>query len=259
LESEAVLDATRKVVQVLGTDHAVAQVDDDWCEQVGPINAPLGASILVIILHGCIEHIEFEHCESAAALDVLALAAHLAPATRSGVLAVAEAFAPYHIRLVTALIACENRHSHRTPTDFSDAPSNQIFTQRAEVALVRWLINQLARHDPLLEQLCRAAIANAPDCEREAAHRVSSDAVVLQTARRTSERENRATRPFIRRTDAQHDLLSESVLLVRALRVLRRHELPDVQRHPLLRKRHLLAFRAEASNSTEFFQTAPAQ
>jgi hypothetical protein len=27
----------------------------------------------------------------------------------------------------------------------------------------------------------------------------------------------------------------------------------------LLRKRHLLAFRAEASNSTEFFQTAPAQ
>jgi len=204
-------------------------------------------------LYRRIEHIELGHSKSTVVLDIFALAADLAPATRSGVLAVAEAFAPHDVRLVTALIACENRHSHRTPTDFGDATSNQVLTQRTEVALVSGLIYELARHDPLLEQLGRAAIADAPHSEREAAHRLPSDAVVLETARRTGEREDRATRPFVRWSDAQHDLLGQSVLLVRALRVLRRHELPDVQRHPLLRKRHLLAFRAEASNSTEFF------
>ena len=152
--------------------------------------------------------------------------------------AVAEARAPLDARLAAPLVARDAREGHCTPTNLSDASSNQVLAQCVEVAQVSRLVDQLARRDPLLEQLGRAAVANAPDREREAAHAVARNAIVFEAARLAGERDDRTPRPLIDWADACDDLLGEPILIVGALGALRRHELPDVARHPMDGKRH---------------------
>lgn len=224
------LHTERRASQVTRSKHTIAQIDDDRRDEVRPVDAPLCAVLLVIFLHCHIEHVELDDREPAVILDVLTLEALVTPATaRCWVGAIAEAFAPDHVLLAARLVAREHRYGHWAPTDFDNASSCEVVTERVEVALVVRVVDQLAHRDPLLEQIGHAAIANAPHCEREAAHALACDTIVLEAARPAGEGEDRTPWPLIRWADAVHDLLGDPIRLVGALGILRRHELPDVQ------------------------------
>ena len=236
------------------SEHTIAHVDDDWCEEVRPVDAPLGTILLVIILHRRVEHVELGDCEPTVILDVISFATDVAPAARCWVRAITEALAPHDILLPAPLVARKHRDGHWTPTDFGDASSCEVVAERVEVAHVGRVVDKLAHRGPLLEQLGRAAVADAPHRECKAAHALAGDAVVLEAARRAGERDDRTPWPFVWRTDAVHDLLCNPILLVGTRDILRRRELPDVESHPLLCERHFFVQARSFAESGEFSQ-----
>ena len=112
----------------------------------------------------------------------------------------------------------------RPAGDFGDRAIFKPIAELAEGSKVLRVADELARDGPLLHQRARAAVANRPDRELEAAHAARVRPVMLEAALQAGEGRERGSRPLIDRAEVQDDLLGEAVRVLRVVAVALRHD-----------------------------------